>query len=79
VYGREREASLKPIEILTGWAIARSAYGKTALVLDVRISPSKHNTLKILKLEENLQTNNFSKGSFRTRMYSQLITQSESI
>jgi hypothetical protein len=32
VYGREREASLKPIEILSGCAIARSAYGKTALV-----------------------------------------------
>jgi hypothetical protein len=79
VYGREREASLRPIEILTGWAIARSAYGKIALVLDVRISPSTHNTLKILKLEENLQTNNFSKGSFRTRMYNQQITQSESI
>jgi len=56
-----------------------SAYGKTALVLDVRISPSKHNTLKILKLEENLQTNNLSKGSVRIRMHNQLITQSESI
>jgi hypothetical protein len=32
VYGREREASLKPIEILSGCATARSAYGKTALV-----------------------------------------------
>jgi len=50
VYGREREASLKPIEILTGWAIARSAYGKTALVLDVRISLSTHFTLKIWNL-----------------------------
>jgi hypothetical protein len=52
VYGREREASLKPIEILTGWAIARSAYGKTALVLDVRISPSTHFTLKIWNLRK---------------------------
>jgi hypothetical protein len=32
VYGREREASLKPIEILSRCATARSAYGKTALV-----------------------------------------------
>lgn len=32
VYGREREASLKPIEILTGCTIARLAYGKTALI-----------------------------------------------
>jgi hypothetical protein len=32
VYGKEREASLKPIEILSGCASARSAYGKTALV-----------------------------------------------
>jgi hypothetical protein len=32
VYGREREASLKPIEILFGCAIVRLAYGKTALV-----------------------------------------------
>jgi hypothetical protein len=32
VYGREREASLKPIEIMFGCATARSAYGKTALV-----------------------------------------------
>jgi hypothetical protein len=52
VYGREREASLKPIEILTGWAIARLAYGKTALVLDVRISPSTHFTLKIWNLRK---------------------------
>jgi hypothetical protein len=49
VYGREREASLKPIEILTGCAITRSAYGKTALV---RISPSKHFTLKIWNLRK---------------------------
>jgi hypothetical protein len=32
-----------------------------------------------LKLEENLQKNNFSKVSFRTRMYNPLIAQSESI
>jgi len=32
VYGKEREANLKPIEILFGCATARSAYGKTALV-----------------------------------------------
>jgi hypothetical protein len=32
VYGREGEASLKLIEILTGYAITRSANGKTALV-----------------------------------------------
>jgi hypothetical protein len=32
VYDREREASFKPIEILSGCATARSAYGKTALV-----------------------------------------------
>jgi len=52
VYGRETEASLKPIEILTGWAIARSASGKTALVLDVRISLSTHFTLKIWNLRK---------------------------
>jgi hypothetical protein len=48
------------------------------LSFDVRKSSSKHFTLKILKLEENLQKNNFSKGSFRSHMYNQLITQSES-
>jgi len=52
VYDREREASLKPIEILTGWAIARLAYGKTTLVLDVRISLSTHFTLKIWNLRK---------------------------
>jgi hypothetical protein len=40
---------------------------------------NKHFTLKILKLEENLQKNNFSKVSFRICMYNLLIAQSESI
>jgi hypothetical protein len=57
VYGREREASLKPVEIqLLGQHMAR------LLSSGRRIGPSKCFTLENLKLEENMQKNIFPKS-----------------
>jgi hypothetical protein len=61
VYGKEREASLKPIETLTDVQLLGQHMAR--LLLSGRKNKSVQ-TLHIenLKLEDNLQENNFSKG-----------------
>jgi hypothetical protein len=61
VYGREREASLKPIEIMSGCATA-SQHMARLLSSGRRIGPSECFTLENLKLEENMQKNIFLKS-----------------